>query len=83
MDALSSQLEVIYGMLHDSMLCEIKENGRREPDRALQYWKDLNTNPGIVSPVPFNMVAKACLAAQASSASAERLLSDLGKIENN
>ena len=70
MDALSSQLEVLYGILHVSMLCEIKEHGRREPNIAHNYWNDLNTNPGIVSPVPFKMVAKACLAAQTSSASA-------------
>lgn len=83
MSSISSQLEVIYGMLHDHMLTSLQKNGRREPNMALQYWKDLNENPGIVSPVPFNMVAKACFAAQASSASAERLFSDLGKIENN
>ena len=33
----------------------------------------------MISPVPFNHVAKAFLATQASSASAERLFSDLGK----
>ena len=65
------------------MLSYLKQAGRREPHKALDYWNDLNNKPNVISPVPFNNVAKACLAAQASSALSERLFSDLGKIENN
>ena len=35
----------------------------------------------MVSPKPFNNIIRAFLASKASSASAERLLSDLGRIE--
>ena len=80
---LTSQLEVLYGMFHDKMLNTLKVSGRREPNAALEYWRDPNRPPGVIIPVPFNMVARACLDAQASSASVERLFSALGKLENN
>ena len=79
----TSQLEVLYGMFHDKMTNTLRVSGRRERNAALEYWIDLNRPPGVISPVPFNMVARAFLAAQASSASVERLLSALRKLENN
>ena len=42
-----------------------------------------SVNAIMISPVPFNHVAKTVLAAQASSASSERMFSDLGKKGGN
>lgn len=78
-----SQLEVIFSMLHGEMLKHFEENGRKESGAALIYWKECNEKRGMISPVPFNMIARAALSKQASSAPAERLFSDLGRKEGN
>lgn len=80
---MGANLEVLFSMFHKEMLSELEKNGRKHPSYALRFWAQKNASPSLISPVPFNGVAKACLASQASSASAERLFSDLGKIENN
>ncbi|KAI0562610.1 hypothetical protein FGB62_57g211 [Gracilaria domingensis] len=67
--------------LHFLMRDSLKKNGRTEPNEALKYWKHCNEHIGLVSLLPFNMVAKAFPASQASSAAAERLFSDLGRSE--
>lgn len=65
------------------MLHELKRNGWKKSSEALNYWKLLKENQGIVIPQIFNKVVKAFLSSQASSASAERLFGDLAKLENN
>lgn len=66
------------------MLQKLKTSGREEPSEAFKCWKELkfSTDP-LVSPLPFKMVARACLSSQSSYASTERFFSDLGKFENN
>ena len=76
-----TQLETLFGMLHSEMREELKKCGRREPSHALSYWKTCNNVISFCSPKAFNALAKAALASQASSASAERLFSDLGMLE--
>ena len=83
MGIMKSQLQFNYGILHDSMLNTLRGTGRREPNAAIEHWRYINRTPGLISPVSFNMVARACLAAQTSSASAGKLFSDLRELENN
>lgn len=73
-----SVLKVLFELFLKQMRETLKREGRKEPNQALVYWKSMNHNAGLVSSVPFNMVARAFLAAQASSAAAERLFSDSG-----
>lgn len=80
---MAENLGILFHMLHDEMLRKLQHSGRKEPRAALSFWKEQNDNPGMISPKPFNLVAKACLSSQASSAAAERLFSDLGKFEGN
>ena len=77
------KLRVVYGLFHDEMLKTLAKKGRRSPDFALRYWKDLNNSNSLISPLPFNRIAKAAMSSQASSASAERLFSDLGRMEGD
>lgn len=65
------------------MVDQINENQIRYPDYALTFWKHVKENVGLVSPLPFNGIAKAALSSQASSACAERVLGDLGRFEGN
>lgn len=84
MNDISENLPPIIAVLHKAMMCYNKSKGRQEPCEALKYWKELNeSNVSMISPRPFNMVARSCLSSQASSAPAERLFSYLGKMENN
>ena len=76
-----TQLQTMFSMFHLSMREELKKHGRREPSHALLFWKKMNSEVTYISPVPFNKVARACLSSQASSASAERLFSNLGRME--
>ena len=79
---LEEDLDTIFGMFHKQMLKYLAQKGRQEPSKTLQYWKEQNEKAAMISPVPFNTLARACLASQASSAAAERLFSDLGRMEN-
>ena len=63
------------------MRAVLKRKGRREPSVALLYLKDCNNNQSLASPRIFNTIARAALSSQGSSASAERLFSDLGRLE--
>lgn len=47
------------------------------------FWNHMNENVGLASRLPFNGITKAALPAQESSACAERVFGDLGKIEGN
>ncbi|KAI0558477.1 Ribonuclease H-like protein [Gracilaria domingensis] len=78
-DSLRAVLKLFCG----GMYSELQSCGRREPTMALKFWELANERTGIVSPVPFNRVARAAHSAQASSASAERLFSDLGRLEGH
>lgn len=70
-----------FSMVHCEMRAALKKQGRREPRFAQQYWKRCNEQQSLSSPRIFNTVARAALSSQASSASAERLFSDLGRLE--
>ena len=39
--------------------------------------------PSLISPIPFNRIAREMFSSQASSATAERILSDLGRLEGD
>lgn len=83
MEQMSSSLPEIFRLLHKKMLGNRRSKRLREPSEALLYWEDLNERTDLmVSPRPFNMVARACLSSHASSAPAERLFSDLWKKKN-
>lgn len=77
----AEQLINAFSMLHSEMRQALRKYGRREPSHALSYWKKCNTEMSFVSPRPFNNIIRAALSSQASSASAERLFSDLGRLE--
>ncbi|KAI0561249.1 hypothetical protein FGB62_89g118 [Gracilaria domingensis] len=79
----TTSLETLADLFHTNMRQTLKENGRKEPEEALMFWKSANERPGVVSPVPFNTVARALLASQASSAAAERLFSNIGRREGS
>ena len=74
-------LSVLFGLFHSEMRKTIRKNGRKNADEALRYWEASNSSQSFISPLPFNIIAKACLSSQASSASSERLFSDLGRLE--
>lgn len=59
----------------------LEKSGRRDPRFALEYWRSCNSTVSPISPVPCNKVARTSLLSQASSDSAERLFSDLGRLE--
>lgn len=44
----------------------------------MDYWKDANERIDLINPKPFNCISRAEISAQASSASAEHLLSGVG-----
>ena len=75
------QLSVVFGLLHKNMRRELQSTSRKEPETTLDYWRKCNSEVSAVSPLPFNKVIRAALSSQASSASAERLFSDLGRTE--
>ncbi|KAI0563687.1 hypothetical protein FGB62_35g07 [Gracilaria domingensis] len=77
----TASLATLYGRFHAHIRETLKVRGRNEPNEALTYWQNSNTSPGLVSPFPFNNVARAFLASQASFAAAERLFSNLGRRE--
>ncbi|KAI0567551.1 Ribonuclease H-like protein [Gracilaria domingensis] len=79
----AASLKTLFRLLHQEMREKLNSNGRREPNEALLFWKNANASPGLVSPVPFNVVARAFLGAQASSAAVERLFSSLGLREGS
>lgn len=68
-------------ILNKQMRAELRKTGRKAPNYALQYWKKCNQEASAMGPVAFNKIAKAALSSQASSASAGRLFSDLGRLE--
>lgn len=76
-----SQLKSMFGLFHGHMRAELKKRGRKSPEYALKFWKGMNETVTYTSPLAFNTVARAFLSTQASSASAERLFSDLGRTE--
>ncbi|KAI0557019.1 hypothetical protein FGB62_357g02 [Gracilaria domingensis] len=78
-----SSLQVLFELFHNEMRTSLKRDGRKESDEALHYWRRANECANLVSTVPFNMLARAFLASQASSAAAERLFSDLGRREGS
>lgn len=79
----AAELKVLFSLFHKSMIQKLQECGRRPIDAALNFWRDVNQSGSVISPVPFNQLARAALSSQASSASAERLFSDLGRKEGN
>lgn len=81
--AMGENLNILFGMLHDHMRSTLKKVGRKHPSEALTFWRKMNTGQPMISPRPFNNVAKAFLASQASSAASERLFSDLGQLEGS
>jgi hypothetical protein len=66
---------------HQQMLQSLELNGRRAVDEALVWWRAIDTTRRDTDALPFVTVARAFLAMQASSASAERLFSDAGNVE--
>lgn len=76
-----SELEVMYGLLHNQVKEFLNESERNKLSYGLQYWNIRSEEQVVVSPVSFDRVANAVFSSQVSSASAERLFSDLGRIE--
>lgn len=76
-------LVTIFKGFHKNMRSWLEKHGRCAANAALEYWKRVNTTTQMISPVPFNLVAQAALSSQASSAAAERVFSDLGRIEGS
>ena len=77
----NEDLRFMKRILNKQMKAELRKSGRRGPEYALLYWKNCNNDASSMGPVAFNKIAKAALSSQASSASAERLFSDLGRLE--
>lgn len=77
------RLSTIFSLFHENMLRELEQKGRREPGEALRFWKRQNEGSVMISPMPFNLLARSCLSCQASSALAERVFSDVGRMEGN
>lgn len=77
----SARLQSLFELFHEKMRADLREAGRREPNYALTFWKEMNAKVSYTSPLSFNKVARALLSSQASSASAERLFSNLGRTE--
>lgn len=78
----TEKLSSLFRMYLKKIRKDLQINWRREPDFGLIYWKQRNSNNSVFSPVPFNKIAKACFSAQASSAAAEWLFSDLERYES-
>lgn len=73
-------LKRMFEMFHTHMRSQLKKNGST-PGYSLEFWHENNKTVGYASPLAFNKLARACLCTQASSASADRLFSDLGRME--
>lgn len=65
------------------MMSGLKNNGHSEAKEAFLFWKRQHATQNMISPLSFNMTVNACLSSQASSASAQRLFSDLERLGNN
>lgn len=76
-----TDLCILFGMFHKRMRGDLKTSGRKNPVYTLEYWRKFNEELSHISPVPFNKVSRAALSAQASSASAERLFSNIERFE--
>lgn len=84
LEIIQHNLPCLMEMMHKEVLSYVGREGKKEPNEALSFWKKINARTDdFFSPRPYKMVARACLASQASSAPAERLFSDLGKSQNN
>ena len=77
------RLAVLFSMFHDNMRKTLHERGRRSPAEALNYWRQQNEESVMISPMPFNLLARSCLSCQASSCLSERVFSDLGRLEGS
>lgn len=77
----TDELRFMMRILTKQINAELRKSGRKGPNNALQYWKNCNKDASAMGPVAFNKIAKAALSSQASSASVERLFSDLGRLD--
>lgn len=60
------ELKTSFGIFYQYIRSSLCNHGRQGPSTAPKFWQDTNTNSTIISPVPFNNVANACLSSQAS-----------------
>lgn len=66
------------------MVTYVMYTRRKELGEAGKFWRDIKASTMCIAGTrPFCMVGRDCVASQASSAPAERLFSDLGKLDNN
>ncbi len=79
------QYRANFMSVHKNMVAELKRDGRREPNYALDWWRSVENSSVVdlrkrrLSLAPlFLDAARAFLSIQASSASAERLFGDAG-----
>ena len=79
MFSIDADMVELFRMFHRNMLARLDANGRREPAEALSVWKESNDGKALISPLPFNKIAGALLACQASLTPVERIFGDLGR----
>lgn len=77
----TEELKKTFSLFQKKMRRNLSLTGRRCPQHALNYWRNANKAQSQTSPVISNKIARASFSLQVSSASAERLFSDLGRIE--
>ena len=76
-------LRALIVMMHGALQRSLQAAGRCEPNAALQWWRNAELNPAQhASCLMLIKAARAFLAMQASSASAERLFSSAGNNES-
>lgn len=71
----------MFGLFHGHIRVELIKCCRKCPEYAIKFWKEIKDTVTYTSLFPFKNVGRAFLSAQASSASAERLFSDLRRTE--
>lgn len=74
----ANDLNAVFNVLQREMYSTLQEHWRKTLSFALVFWKYANERTKLISPKPFNQIAKAAISAQASSDSAESLFNDLG-----
>lgn len=61
MNSNEQQLKAVFTSFHMEIMQALDHHGRQEPPASLELLRNVNEKKLMISPVPFNLVARAAL----------------------